>query len=366
MDITPSDRIRELAPYSPGLSIAEIRDRFGLSGIIKLASNENPLGASPLAIEAIAHNAPFAFRYPQGGNPRLIAALARTHGVPENQIIAGNGSDELIDLLIRILCDPGSHNIVCNEPCFSIYPIQAAICGIECRRAPLAEDFAFDFNALLNLADAQTALVFLTTPDNPSGYCPDASAVADFARRLAQKAPAALLVIDEAYMDFAPAGKSLAGNLPPNAAILRTFSKSYGLAGLRLGYGVAPAQIADAFWRARLPFSINILAEEAALAALQDSAFRQATLAAVTEGRDQLIKGLENLGCRVWPSAANFIMFQLPDRSPVKDCFEYLLSQGIIIRPLASYGLPANLRVSAGTRAENDAFLQALGKYLSK
>lgn len=365
---TPSGRVRSLAPYKPGLSIDEIRERYGLEQVVKLASNENPLGASPLAIEAIEANAPLAFRYPQGGNPALVRSLASRHSVPEDQIIVGNGSDEIIDLLIRILCEPGEHNIVCNKPCFSIYPIQAAIAGVECRRVPLAENFAFDFDGLLELADGSTRIVFLTTPDNPSGYCPDSQDVIAFAARLAQKAPQALLVIDEAYMDFARPELSLLENgvIPDNAAFLRTFSKSYGLAGLRLGYAVSPPQIADTFWRARLPFSVNILAEKAGLAALADAQFRDAALQAVSAGREQLQKGLEQLGCRVWPSEANFLLFQLPDKSPARDCFEYLLAQGVIIRPLASYDLPYHLRVSVGTATENRIFLQKLAQYLEK
>lgn len=362
----PTPRIGSLAPYKPGLSIDEIRERYGLEQVIKLASNENPLGASPLAADAIARNAALAFRYPQGGNPELVKALARRHLVPEDQIVVGNGSDEIIDLLIRTLCDADRHNIVCNQPCFSIYPIQAAIAGVECRRAPLAENFVFDFTAQLELVNNHTRLVFLTTPDNPSGYCPDSQMVLDFASKLEQKAPEALLVIDEAYMDFARPGLSLLENgaHPGNTAFLRTFSKSYGLAGLRLGYAIVPEAVADGFRRARLPFSVNILAEKAGLAALADTAFRQATLDAVASGREGLKSGLERIGCRVWPSEANFLLFQLPERATAKDCFEYLLGKGVIIRPLASYDLPDHLRVSVGTDIENRIFLENLALYL--
>ncbi|MDE5879565.1 MAG: aminotransferase class I/II-fold pyridoxal phosphate-dependent enzyme, partial [Desulfovibrio sp.] len=276
------ERIQALDAYAPGLSIAEIRRRHGLEKIIKLASNENPLGASPLAQEAIRRNAGLAFRYPQGGNPRLREALAKLHGVAPGRIVVGNGSDEIIDLLIRMLAEPGEHSLVCCEPCFSIYPIQARVAGVELRRAPLREDFSQDLDALAQLADASTRLIFVTAPDNPSGYCPPRAEVARLAERLAQKAPEALLVVDEAYMDFAEDEEAAsllhAGPLPGNVAVLRTFSKSWGLAGLRLGYGILPEAVADGFWRARLPFSVNVLAEEAALAALQDSAVRAATL----------------------------------------------------------------------------------------
>ena len=362
-------QISALAPYSPGLSIAEIQERHNLATVIKLASNENPLGASPLAQEAIRRNAGLAFRYPQGGNPRLVRALAARHGADPGTVILGNGSDEIIDLLVRITAQPGRHNIVCFEPCFSIYPIQAQIQAVETRRQPLNPDFSFDFGSLASLVDSDTRLVFITTPDNPSGYCPQPAEVLDFARRLALDAPDALLVIDEAYMDFheneAEASLLARGQLPPNALALRTFSKSHGLAGLRIGYGIAPANIASGFWRARLPFSLNILAEEAALAALGDEAFREATLAAVKSGREALAAGLRKLGCLVFPSQANFLMFRLPDGFSANDCFESLLAQGIIIRPLKSYALPDYLRVSVGSDRENRLFLAAMADFLA-
>ncbi|MBD5538515.1 MAG: histidinol-phosphate transaminase [Desulfovibrio sp.] len=363
------ERIQALDAYAPGLSIAEIRRRHGLENVIKLASNENPLGASPLAQEAIRRNAGLAFRYPQGGNPRLREALARLHGVDPGRIVVGNGSDEIIDLAIRMLAAGGEHNIVCCEPCFSIYPIQARVAGVGLRRRPLREDFSQDLDGLADLADAATRLVFVTTPDNPSGYCPPREDVLRLARRLAERAPGALLVVDEAYMDFAgdEAARSLlhAGELPENVAVLRTFSKSWGLAGLRLGYGIVPPAVADGFWRSRLPFSVNVLAEEAALAAMEDTVFRAATLGTVREGRRALADGLTRLGCRVWPSEANFLMFRLPEGHDARACFEGLLRRGIIIRPLASYGLADHLRVSVGTPEENAAFLAALGEELA-
>lgn len=260
---------------------------------------------------------------------------------------------------------PGRHSLVCFEPCFSIYPIQGRISGVEVRRCPLERDFSFNFEALLRLVDESTRLVFVTAPDNPSGWCPPRTAVRDLAQRLAQKAPECLLVVDEAYMDFAEneAAHSLlaANELPENTAFLRTFSKSFGLAGLRLGYGVLPCALAAYYWRARLPFSVNILAEEAGLAALSDSAFREATLAAVREGRAVLHEGLAALGCTVWPSAANFLLFRLPEGAgAAAGCFEALLRRGIIIRPLKSYNLPDHLRVSVGEKHENAAFLAAM------
>ena len=369
-EISVRQEIMALKAYVPGLSIADIQDKYNLPQVIKMASNENPLGMPPLAREAVERHAAGAFRYPQGGNPRLAKALGKRHGVDERRVVVGNGSDEIIDLLIGILAIPGAHNIVCFNPCFSIYPIQGRICGVEIRRQPLEEDFSFNFAALLGLVDTNTRIVFVTTPDNPSGFCPPRDAVEALARDLAQKAPDCLLVVDEAYVDFAEDEKAASmlasGIMPSNTAFMRTFSKSFGLAGMRVGYGILPDHLADFVWRARLPFSVNILAEEAALAAMADETFYNATQDAVRTGRKELFAGLTALGCKVWPSEANFLMFGMPEGAPTAaECFETLLTRGIIIRPLKSYSLPDMLRVSIGNQQENHAFLSAMADIIA-
>lgn len=358
--------VRGFTAYVPGLSIDEIKEKYGLARVIKLASNENPLGTSPLVQEALRRHAASAFRYPQGGTPRLVAALARHHGVSADRVVVGNGSDEIIDLLLRIRAVPGTHNVVVFDPCFSIYPLQARLCGVEVRRLPLRKDFSQPLRELRALADERTALVFVTTPDNPSGYCPPAEAVLELARSLPS---GCLLVVDEAYMDFVDdeAATSLLERTEtlPNVAFLRTFSKSFGLAGLRLGYGVLPPCLADYYRRVRLPFSVNILAEEAGLAALEDATFRSATLRVVREGRRRLAEGLRMLGCTVYPSQANFLMFAPPSNREAPALFESLLARGVIIRPLKSYALPHLLRVSVGADEENAVFLQSCKEILA-
>ena len=245
---------------------------------------------------------------------------------------------------------------------------------METRRCPLSPDYSFDLDALFSLVDAGTRLVFVTTPDNPSGYCPPLTAMRRLAEQLERHFPRCLLVVDEAYMDFAGASCGdtsrfsllASGDLPANVAILRTFSKSYGLAGLRLGYGVLPAELAGFYWRARLPFSVNSLAEKAGLAVLRDSEFRRATLECIRSGRCRLTEGLRLFGCDVWPSEANFLMIRLPEGYDASSCFEHLLQCGIIIRPLSSYGMSDKLRISIGTKEDNEAFLEALRSFLEK
>ncbi len=366
-DFAPTDvrpEIEALTAYAPGLSIEEIRARYGCERIVKMASNENALGASPMVQERLRRAADTVFRYPQGGNPRLVQALAQKHGVDADRIVVSNGSDEIIDLLMRVRAIPGQDNVVCFKPCFGMYSVQAQICGLELRQAPLNEDFSMPFEALLSLVDKHTKLVFVTTPDNPSGFCPDAIAMVHLAKSLPQTC---LLVIDEAYMDFTDEAKfSLLaqGHHLDNIVFLRTFSKSYGLAGIRLGYGIMPTALAQYIWRARMPFSVNILAEEAGLAALEDTVFYQKSLEMTHAGRKQLHVGLEKLGCTVWPSHANFLMFAPPKGKEAALLFEELLRKGFIIRALKSYSLPHLCRISIGTEQENTDFLQSFAEVL--
>lgn len=361
MPFTSPDDVRpEVAafePYEPGLSIEDIRRRYGLERVIKMASNENPLGASPVVQGVLQDNAEFVYRYPQAGNPRLAEALAARLGVDPARIFVGNGSDEVIDLLFRVRAVPGVHNAVAFRPCFGLYVTQARMAGVDLRRVRLPEDFRFDFDGLLERVDANTTLVFITSPDNPSGRL---APVRDLVRVARALPPACLLVVDEAYIDFAGEEHSLLSRLDelPNVALLRTFSKVYGLAGLRVGYGILPPRLADYMWRVRLPFSVNVLAEQAAVAALEDGTFREITQRVVAEGRHALSEGLRALGCTVLPSQANFVMFAPPVGGPdARVLHQTLLERGIIVRALGGYHLPDWLRVSVGMEEENRQFL---------
>lgn len=365
------EHIKSFEPYVAGLSIDEIKEKYQLVHVIKMASNENPFGSSKLAMASMVRNVGNAFRYPQAGNPRLVKALANYYQkkypfISEKQIFAGNGSDEIIDLLFRTLTVPGKHNAVMFKPCFGLYSTQAKVQNCEIRTCPLKEDFSFDFQGLRALVDENTALCFVTSPDNPSGRLADRQELIAFARSLPKTC---LLVVDEAYIEFA--GKEeecsiideLAGF--ENVAVMRTFSKVYGLAGMRIGYIFVPEAVADYLWRIRLPFSINILAQEAAICALDDEEFKQKTITHTIKERSAMAKALQELGCKVYPSHSNFIMFE-PVVLSAKEVCQKLLERGIIVRALSSYSLPHLVRVSIGTAEENAMFLSAMRELLGR
>lgn len=362
-------RVREAMldfdPYVPGLSAAEIRGRYGVRRVVKLASNENPLGTSPVVQKRVASHANGCHIYPRNHSPELAALLAQRFGLPRERVVVGNGSDEILDLLIRVTAEPGRDHVLCYRHCFSVYRLTAKLCGVGCREVDREDDLGLPLRALAAAADERTALVFLTSPDNPTGFTARVEDVAELAASLPQRT---LLVVDEAYMEFADpeSDYSLARRLNefPNVAVCRTFSKAYGLAGLRLGYGLLPSDVAEYVARARLPFTANILAQEAGLAALEDEIFLKVTLETVRQGRDRLRAGLIGLGCEVLPSQANFVMVRPP--APVAVVHEALLRRGVIIRPLKSFGLPEWMRVSVGMPEENETFLEALGQVLAE
>ncbi|MGE4554295.1 MAG: histidinol-phosphate transaminase, partial [Desulfovibrionaceae bacterium] len=300
-------------PYVPGLSAEEIRERYGVRRIVKLASNENPLGTSPIVQKRVAARANGCHIYPRNHSPELAAALAARFGLAPERVILGNGSDEVIDLLLRVTAEPGRDHVLSYRHNFSVYRLTAKLCGVGYREVDRDDGLALPVKALAAAADERTALVFLTSPDNPTGHTVRAAEMAELAAALP---PRTLLVVDEAYVEFAEpeADHTLARRLDefPNVAVCRTFSKAYGLAGLRLGYGLLPPVVAEYVARARIPFTVNVLAQEAGLAALEDEVFLQVTLDTVRAGRARLREGLTALGCEVLPSQANFLMFRSP------------------------------------------------------
>nr|WP_321259590.1 histidinol-phosphate transaminase [uncultured Pseudodesulfovibrio sp.] len=363
-DFSVRPEIQDFAPYVPGLTIEQIQKRYGLNTVIKLASNENPFGTSPLVQKAIATNAARAFRYPENHSPRLVKAIAQTAGVSEDCILVGNGSDEIIDMLFRTKGIPGKSNVVCYENSFAMYRMCAKLTGLEYREIPRGEDLELPLAAMAEAADENTAMVIVTSPDNPTGLAATVDDLSVLAGVLPQDC---LLVVDEAYIEFAWPPESYspvqAFDRFENLVALRTFSKAYGLAGLRVGYGILPPKLAALMKNARIPFTVNLLAEEAALAALEDEVFFNETLQLVMHGREYFTEELTRLGCKVWPSQSNFVMFESP--KPAQAVFKALLKKGIIVRPLGSFGLGTCIRVNVGTNAENATFIKELEDVLN-
>ncbi len=351
-------------PYKPGLTIEEIQEQYGLDTVIKLASNENPLGVSPIVKQTIDRNRDRVFRYPQNNSPRLVAEISKQIGVAEECILVGNGSDEIIDMLFRMRGMPGESNVVCYENSFAMYEMCAQLAGITYREVKRGPDHALPLDTMADAADENTVMVIVTSPDNPTGL----AATLDDLTVLAGVLPEdCLLVVDEAYVDFTWPPESYtpvqAFDKFENLVVLRTFSKAYGLAGLRVGYGVMPPSLLDHLKSARIPFTVNLLAEDAALAALQDDTFYNETLQVVMRGREYFTDELTKLHCKVWPSQANFVMFKPP--SDAKALFQALLERGVIVRHLGSFGFHDYIRVNVGTDAENKVFIQTLGEILN-
>ncbi|MBU2789969.1 histidinol-phosphate transaminase [Acidithiobacillus caldus] len=354
--------LAQLRPYQPGKPLAELERELGIRNAIKLASNENPLGPSPLALAAIDQALPSLALYPEGGAPQLRAALAAGLGVDPRQLIFGNGSDQIIELLCRCFAGPGKEVIV-SQYAFAAYAIAARAVAATVREAP-ARAFGHDLDAMAGLINGHTRLIFIANPNNPTGTW---LRTAELERFLASVPAHALVVIDEAYAelmedpDYPNALDFLARF--ENVVVLRTFSKAYGLAGLRCGYGVARMALIELLERMRQPFNVNSLAQVAALAALGDHEHLAATRDNNRAGLRALQRGLLALGLTTLPAAGNFITFFAPGGG--RQVYEALLRRGVIVRPLEPYGLSEYLRVSVGTPEENQRFLQSLGEVLA-
>lgn len=363
-DFTVRREILDFDPYVPGLTIEQIQQRYGLNSVIKLASNENPLGTSPVVEKVIRQNAARAFRYPENHSPRLTAEIAKSLDVPAECVLVGNGSDEIIDMIFRMKALPGVSNVVCYENSFAMYEMCAKLAGIEYREVPRDDDYALPLAAMAEAADENTAMVIVTSPDNPTGLTAGIEDLSVLAGVLPKDC---LLIVDEAYIDFAWPPESYtpvqAFDKFENVVVLRTFSKAYGLAGLRVGFGILPPKLAAYLKNARIPFTVNLLAEEAAIAALNDDVFYNETLSVVMRGREYFTEELQKLGCKVWPSQSNFVMFE--PTKPAQAVFKALLKAGIIVRPLGSFGLGKNIRVNVGTDSENETFIKTLAEILN-
>lgn len=357
--------VQKLSPYVPGKPVDELARELDIdpARIIKLASNENPLGASPKALAAIRDELAELTRYPDGNGFNLKARLAERYGVQANQVTLGNGSNDILELVARAYLAPGL-NAVFSEHAFAIYPIVTQAVGADARVAS-AKDWGHDLPAMLAAIDSNTRVVFIANPNNPTGTWFGPSALADF---LAAVPENVLVVLDEAYIEYAE-GAELPNGLNyladyPNLLVSRTFSKAYGLASLRVGYGVSSPVVADVLNRVRQPFNVNSLALTAACAALDDVEYVAQSRRANEAGMQQLEQGLRLLGLSWIPSKANFLAIDLGREGA--SVYQDLLREGVIVRPVGGYGMPNHLRVSIGLPGENARFLEALAKVLAR
>ena len=363
-DLAP-DYIRAIAPYQPGKPIAELERELGISNIVKLASNENPLGCSPKATAAMREAIETIALYPDGNGFELKDALHKKYGVAHECMVLGNGSNDMLELAARAFLSVGD-KAVYSQHAFAVYPLAVQAVGGIGVSVP-AVNFGHDLDAMLQAAiDSQAKLVFVANPNNPTGTFVDAGALLEFLRAIP---PQVLVVLDEAYNEFLPGDcryDAVAWLAEfPNLIVSRTFSKAYGLAGLRVGYAFCDAQVADMMNRVRQPFNVNSVAQAAAIAALDDQEFVKATYENNLRGMQQVTQGLEQLGLDYIPSYGNFVSFQVgePVLSKVEEgmkMYQRLLELGVIVRPVASYEMPGYLRVSIGTEQENEKFLSAL------
>jgi histidinol-phosphate aminotransferase len=355
LDHIVKPHIRSLDPYQPGKPIEELERELGIEGSIKLASNENPLGPSPRAVAAIREAVSGIHRYPDGASFSLRAKLAERLAIGQEQLVFGAGADEVLELLVKVLVGPGDE-VIYAWPSFAMYPIVVQGMGATPVAVPLARDLVHDLPAMAKAVTPRTRLVFVCNPNNPTGT----SVGAESFDRFAEALPAtAVLAVDEAYVDFAnrpdfPDALAWVRRRAGTIA-LRTFSKIYGLAGLRIGYGVADPELAGYLQRARHPFNVSRLAEVAALAALDDEEHAERSRRLNREGLAYLGRELAALGVETWPSDANFVLARTGPEAQ-----ERLLHEGVIVRSLAGFGLPEHVRVSVGLPEENERLVKAL------
>ncbi len=357
--------VASLTPYVPGKPIEEVEREFGVTNVAKLASNENALGPSPLALAAAREAAAKMNLYPDGSAFHLRNALAAKLGVEPREVFVGNGSNELIELLVRTFVLDGEE-VLTSAQSFIAYKLAAQAHGRTLVEAPLKARFHYDLDALRKLLSRRTKVVFLANPDNPTGTWFTEQELLPFLDAVPKDT---LVVLDEAYVEFVD-GPGFQDALAlrrkyPNLVVLRTFSKIYGLAGLRLGYGLARPDVVEYVDRVRAPFNVNVVAQAAGVAALSDVEHVERTRALVREERPFLAEGLKQVGAVVVPSQGNFVLADFPGR-PGKELFEALLREAVVVRPLGGYGFPTAQRITVGLRAENEKCLAALAKVLGK
>ena len=360
--------VRAIAPYVGGKPISEVAREFGLDEgkIVKLASNENPLGMPESAKKAMAKAAEDLGRYPDSNGFDLKNALAKKLNVPFEWITLGNGSNDILELTARAVAQEGDE-VVFSKHAFAVYPLATQAVGGKAIEVPATKDYGHDLPAMLKAITPRTRLVFVANPNNPTGTFLAAKEIEIF---LEQVPSNVVVVIDEAYNEFLTPEQQYDAiawvRKYPNVIVSRSFSKAYGLAGLRIGYGVAQNNITDLLNRIRQPFNVNSLAQAAAIAALADVEFLKKCYELNRAGYAQLTAAFEQMGLRYLPSSGNFVLVKVGDdvNAGAKVNLE-LLKAGVIVRPVGNYGLPEWLRISIGLPEENQAFIEALKKILN-
>lgn len=352
--------LRDLTPYQPGKPMEELERELGITHSIKLASNENPLGVSPNVILAVQDLLNKAHFYPDGGCFEVKQALKNYLSVETNQLTIGNGSENILELIIKAYLQPGDNTVI-SQYAFLTIPLLIQSYGVKAHVVP-ASKWGHDVPSMIKAIDDKTRVFFLVNPNNPTGTYTNES---DFSLLMESVPPHVLVVVDEAYSEYIdktdyPNTLSYLARYP-NLVITRTFSKVYGLAGLRLGYAVSSPEIADMLNRARLPFNVNSLAAKAACVALLDQEHVQKSVALNREGMGQLTERLHQLQLNYIPSLGNFVTIDVQDGT---DIYQKLLRKGVIVRPLKAYGMPRHIRVTVGTPDQNDRFLGALHEVL--
>ena len=357
--------VRRMQAYQPGKPIEELAREQGLDPkqIVKLASNENPLGPSTQAVMAIAETMSDLSRYPDANGFALKEALARHLGVKQDQLALGNGSNDLLVLLAEAYLNPEA-SAVYSEYAFFVYSLAVRATSAEGIAVP-AVNWGHDLKAMAEAIKDNTRLVFVANPNNPTGT---SFSKAEFIEFMAQVPEQVLVVLDEAYIEYNQGDQLLDGiallDQYPNLIVCRTFSKAYGLAGARIGYSVSSPAVADVLNRLRPAFNTSLPAQAAAVATLQDEGYLQDSIEINSAGMDQLEQGLQSLGLNWIPSTGNFIAVDFKqDAQPI---YQALLAKGVIVRPVANYGMPHHLRISIGLPEENQRCLEALGQVLEK
>ncbi|MBR4532669.1 histidinol-phosphate transaminase [bacterium] len=364
------ENIKAISPYKPGKPISEVERELGLTSAIKLASNENPTGISPKVREALINAVSELNYYPDGNAYYLKNAIVEYHKtkgeeIKFEEVFVGNGSNEVIDIAIRTLIK-GDEEVVLSEQGFVAYELILKAADIKMNLVPQTKDHVVDIDGLIAAVTPKTKMICLINPNNPTGtYYPKAQ----FEKLLKAVPQEVILVVDEAYFDFADAPDYPNGfnyrNVHPNMIICRTLSKAFGLSGIRLGYAVSTPEIVDYMNRVREPFNTNLLAQVAGIAAFKDTDYLKNAIKVNKEGKEYLYKEFTRLGIEYLPTQGNFMLFKVGEaQTSGRDCYDYLLHKGVIVRPVANYGFPNWLRLSIGLKEQNETFIKYFEEFL--